>query len=68
MLLSPDRFCNALYAWCLSKISTEEDLSKFLYGLTEPPPDMKPTPEVIAAEMDSFAAFAGTFGVKAPTG
>lgn len=68
MLLSPDRFCNAIYAWCIKHIGSEEDLQQFLFHLNEPPPNLRPTAAVIAAEMDSFAAFAGTFGVKAPTG
>lgn len=67
MALPPDRFCNAVYVWCISRIHKEEELAQWEFRLTEPPPTVKVTPAIVAAEMDSFDAFAGAFGVKAPS-
>lgn len=65
MSLRVDRFLNAIYAWCLPRVPAEER-DKWLYQLSAPIPGRVPSQASVAEEMDSFAAFAGAFGVKPP--
>lgn len=53
LILPLDRFCDAIYWWCVQRV---EDRAKFDYELTKPAPG--DTSELaIQAEQDSFAAF-----------
>lgn len=65
MGLRVDRFLNAIYAWCLPRLAPEER-DKWEYQLSAPIPGRVPSRASVAEEMDSFAAFAGAFGVKPP--
>jgi hypothetical protein len=60
--LPVDRFLNAVYAWCCSRIHSEEDREEFDTRLVAAPPGSS---SIIAAqqEMESFSQFAAMFGV-----
>jgi hypothetical protein len=65
MTLRVDRFLNAIYAWCLPRIDPQER-DKWLFQLNAPIPG-RVTQVSAREEMDSFAAFAGAFGVTQPS-
>lgn len=64
MTLRVDRFLNAVYVWCIQRIEPD-DLDKWQWQLNEPIPG-RLTAATVEAERESFDAFAGAFGVKAP--
>lgn len=67
MMLPVDRFLNAVYVWCIQRLS-EEDFDRWVTELNAPLLGRETERDHIA-EMDAFASFAGAFGVKArPSG
>lgn len=65
MELRVDRFLNAVYVWCLQRLNPD-DIDKWMFQLNEPLPGGPVTQATVEAEMESFDAFAGAFGVKKP--
>jgi len=59
-----DRFLNAIYVWCLSRVEPDKH-DQWLFQLTQPIPG-RVEPVDVEAEMDDFASFASAFGVKPP--
>jgi hypothetical protein len=60
-----DRFCNAIYVWAIQRIE-DDDRDMFMARLYEPLPGREPSAETVKMEMESFAAFASSFGVAPP--